>query len=82
MTVDDEIFNKILSLEKAVTKASIAVDQAVAAHVDSKELLNELVELTRKETTQTSLSDFSLTKHSVNKKLSLDVIRKLIEDCD
>jgi len=82
LTVDDEIFNKILSLEKAVTKASIAVDQAVAAQVDSKELLNELVELTRKETTQTSLSDFSLTKHSVNKKLSLDVIRKLIEDCD
>jgi hypothetical protein len=82
LTVDDEIFNKILSLERAVTKASIAADQAVAAHVDSKELLKELVELTRKETTQTSLSDFSLTKHSVNKELSLDVIRELIKDCD
>ena len=62
----DEIFEAVRQINIRITKAKKMTDEANATLKESIPLLNELLEATRKQSTQTSLDDFA-TKMSGEK---------------
>jgi|3_EtaG_2_1085321.scaffolds.fasta_scaffold09241_1 hypothetical protein len=73
MANDENIFQHIRNINAAVTDAKRDVESANKALHDISKELQTLLELSRKNTTQTSLRDFDKSE------LSLEVLKLLID---
>ena len=73
MADDESIFQHIRNINAAVTDAKRDVESANKALHDISKELQTLLELSRKNTTQTSLRDFNKSE------LSLEVLKLIID---
>ena len=74
MAEEDVFFTKISKINSAIVKAQRDVNSANKTLLETKELLLEVLELSRLDTSQSSLQDFDKSA------LSLKVIKAMIKD--
>ena len=74
MTEEDAIFTIISKINSAIVKAQRDVNSANKTLLETKELLLEVLELSRLDTSQSSLQDFNKSV------LSLKVIKAMLND--
>tara|TARA_R110000824_G_scaffold226418_2_gene414209 strand:- start:1735 stop:1965 length:231 start_codon:yes stop_codon:yes gene_type:complete len=74
MAEEDAIFTKISKINSAIVKAQRDVNSANKTLLETKELLLEVLEMSRLDTSQSSLQDFDKSA------LSLKVIKAMIND--
>tara|TARA_R110002051_G_scaffold248776_1_gene308323 strand:- start:405 stop:635 length:231 start_codon:yes stop_codon:yes gene_type:complete len=74
MAEEDAIFTKISKINSAIVKAQRDVNSANKTLLETKELLLEVLEMSRLDTSQSSLQDFDKSA------LSLKVIKAMIKD--
>ena len=72
---NDEVFEAVREINKLMHEAKVKTDIANKALKDAEGLLKELLEATRKKTTQTSLDDFA-TKSSSDNGLNVPVAKR------
>ena len=72
---DEEVFQAVREINKLMHEAKVKTDIANKALKDAEGLLKELLEATRKKTTQTSLDDFA-TKSSSDNGLNVPVAKR------
>ena len=72
---DEEVFQAVREINKLMHEAKVKTDIANKALKDAEGLLKELLEATRKKTTQTSLDDFA-TKSSSDNGLNMPVAKR------
>lgn len=74
MAEEDAIFTIISKINSAIVKAQRDVNSANKTLLETKELLLEVLELSRLDTSQSSLQDFDKSA------LSLKVIKAMLKD--
>jgi hypothetical protein len=74
MAEEDVFFTKISKINSAIVKAQRDVNSANKTLLETKELLLEVLEMSRLDTSQSSLQDFDKSA------LSLKVIKAMIKD--
>jgi hypothetical protein len=74
MAEEDAIFTIISKINSAIVKAQHDIDSANKTLLDTKELLLEVLEMSRLDTSQSSLQDFDKSA------LSLKVIKAMLKD--
>ncbi|QDP57051.1 MAG: hypothetical protein GOVbin1782_58 [Prokaryotic dsDNA virus sp.] len=72
---DDDVFEAVREINKLMHEAKVKTDIANKALKDAEGLLKELLDATRKKTTQTSLDDFA-TKSSSDNGLNVPVAKR------
>ena len=72
---DEEVFQAVREINKLMHEAKVKTNIANKALKDAEGLLKELLEATRKKTTQTSLDDFA-TKSSSDNGLNVPVAKR------
>tara|TARA_Y100000114_G_scaffold73680_2_gene67539 strand:+ start:1005 stop:1301 length:297 start_codon:yes stop_codon:yes gene_type:complete len=72
---DNDVFEAVREINKLMHEAKVKTDIANKALKDAEGLLKELLDATRKKTTQTSLDDFA-TKSSSDNGLNVPVAKR------
>ena len=76
---DEEVFQAVRELNKLMSEAKIQTDIANKALKQADGLLKQLLDATRKKTTQSSLDDFATKSSSdIKERLTLEDITKMI----
>ena len=76
---DEEVFQAVREINKLMSEAKIQTDIANKALKQADGLLKQLLDATRKKTTQSSLDDFATKSSSdIKERLTLEDITKMI----
>ena len=76
---DEEVFQAVREINKLMSEARIQTDIANKALKEADGLLKQLLDATRKKTTQSSLDDFATKSSSdIKERLTLEDITKMI----
>ena len=76
---DEEVFQAVREINKLMSEARIQTDIANKALKQADGLLKQLLDATRKKTTQSSLDDFATKSSSdIRERLTLEDITKMI----
>ena len=76
---DEEVFQAVREINKLMSEAKIQTDIANKALKEADGLLKQLLDATRKKTTQSSLDDFATKSSSdIRERLTLEDITKMI----
>lgn len=76
---DEEVFQAVREINKLMSEAKIQTDIANKALKEADGLLKQLLDATRKKTTQSSLDDFATKSSSdIKERLTLEDITKMI----
>tara|TARA_R100000329_G_scaffold115910_1_gene95319 strand:+ start:4828 stop:5073 length:246 start_codon:yes stop_codon:yes gene_type:complete len=76
---DEEVFQAVREINKLMSEARIQTDIANKALKQADGLLKQLLDATRKKTTQSSLDDFATKSSSdIKERLTLEDITKMI----
>ena len=76
---DEEVFQAVREVNKLMSEAKIQTDIANKALKEADGLLKQLLDATRKKTTQSSLDDFATKSSSdIRERLTLEDITKMI----
>ena len=76
---DEDVFQAVKEINKLMTEAKIQTDIANKALKEADGLIKQLLDATRKKTTQSSLDDFATKSSSdIKERLTLEDITKMI----
>ena len=76
---DEEVFQAVREINKLMSEARVQTDIANKALKQADGLLKQLLDATRKKTTQSSLDDFATKSSSdIKERLTLEDITKMI----
>ena len=76
---DEEVFQAVREINKLMSEAKIQTDIANKALKEADGLLKQLLDATRKKTTQSALDDFATKSSSdIKERLTLEDITKMI----
>ena len=76
---DEEVFQAVREINKLMSEARVQTDIANKALKQADGLLKQLLDATRKKTTQSSLDDFATKSSSdISERLTLEDITKMI----
>lgn len=76
---DEEVFQAVREINKLMSEARVQTDIANKALKQADGLLKQLLDATRKKTTQSSLDDFATKSSSdIRERLTLEDITKMI----
>ena len=76
---DEEVFQAVREINKLMSEARVQTDIANKALKEADGLLKQLLDATRKKTTQSSLDDFATKSSSdIRERLTLEDITKMI----
>ena len=76
---DEDVFQAVKEINKLMSEARVQTDIANKALKEADGLLKQLLDATRKKTTQSSLDDFATKSSSdISELLTLDDITKMI----
>ena len=76
---DEEVFQAVREVNKLMSEARVQTDIANKALKQADGLLKQLLDATRKKTTQSSLDDFATKSSSdIRERLTLEDITKMI----
>jgi hypothetical protein len=76
---DEEVFQAVREINKLMSEARVQTDIANKALKEADGLLKQLLDATRKKTTQSSLDDFATKSSSdIKERLTLEDITKMI----
>lgn len=76
---DEDVFQAVKEINKLMTEAKIQTEIANKALKEADGLIKQLLDATRKKTTQSSLDDFATKSSSdIKERLTLEDITKMI----
>ena len=76
---DEDVFQAVKEINKLMTEAKIQTEVANKALKEADGLIKQLLDATRKKTTQSSLDDFATKSSSdIKERLTLEDITKMI----